>query len=64
MNHLLKVQEIETPEVKELLKSWFMWEGISVLIVYCPTYLTSAGKLNYLIDILSICTNQTSRIMM
>ena len=46
MNHLLKVQEIETPEVKELLKSWFMWEGISVLIVFCPTYLTSAGKLN------------------
>ena len=46
MNHLLKVQEIETPEVKELLKSWFMWEGISVLIVYFPTYLTSAGKLN------------------
>lgn len=46
MNHLLKVQEIETREVTELLKSWLMWEGISVLIVYCPTYLTSVGKRN------------------
>ena len=54
MNHLLKVQEIETQEVKELLKSWFTWEGISVLIVYCPTYQTSAGKLNLSIFLTSV----------